>query len=160
MEAPDFTWSANGKNVDIMFYFSPYPGTDRQFLNVQINGLFGSHGGLAFSLQPALDDLYNPYHWVGLYWDQNDNLLTNATLDITDLGSTSSPVPEPSSILLFGTGILGVAAQTRRKTSRTKNLDKVSTRNVGAGDSHREFPISRRSDRREGENSSNARAVS
>jgi hypothetical protein len=127
---------------------------------VQINGLFGSHCGLAFSLQPALDDLYNPYHWVGLYWDQNDNLLTNATLDITDLGSTSSPVPEPSSILLFGTGILGVAAQTRRKTSRTKNLDKVSTRNVGAGDSHREFPISRRSDRREGENSSNARAVS
>jgi hypothetical protein len=117
IEVPDLTWSANGTTSDIMFYYSPYPGTDRQFLNVQINGSFNSYGALAFSLQPALDDLYNPYHWVGLYWDPNDNLLTNATLDITDLGSNSSPVPEPSSILMLGTGILGVVARMRRKTS-------------------------------------------
>jgi len=121
IEVPDLTWSAVGTVSDMMFYYSPYPGTDRQFLNVQINS---SNGALGFSLQPALDDLYNPYHWVGLYWDPNDNLLTNATLDITDLGSNSSPVPEPSSILMLGTGVLGVASQMRRNRFRTKSSAK------------------------------------
>ncbi len=34
---------------------------------------------------------------------------------ITDLGPSTSPVPEPSTLTLFGTGLIGVAGTLRRK---------------------------------------------
>jgi hypothetical protein len=37
------------------------------------------------------------------------------SLDITDAPSTTSAVPEPSTLALFGTGILGLTGVARRK---------------------------------------------
>jgi len=79
-------------------------------------GLALDEYGLLFS---AADDHYNPYTQGPDYVYTDDETVYgyNAplyTFSLTDLGSTSV-TPEPASIALLGTGLLGVAGTLRRR---------------------------------------------
>jgi len=73
------------------------------------------HAQFRFHRQSQFEQPFHK-HGVHIYtddWDRRTSQIisSNATID----PNTSSPVPEPSSLLLLGTGILGVAASVRRK---------------------------------------------
>lgn len=61
----------------------------------------------------------------GVYWDENDgtSLAQNATADIPSeafaIDGTSSNIPEPGSLILFGTGALLLGGAIRRKRRKT-----------------------------------------
>lgn len=77
-----------------------------------------SLGSLGGSCQDFMDPGSDPYHtpnftksaqYVSIQADQGVNVL------LDELDYTKSPVPEPSSLFLFGSGILGAAGIIRRK---------------------------------------------
>ncbi|MFI5116687.1 MAG: PEP-CTERM sorting domain-containing protein [Terriglobales bacterium] len=63
-----------------------------------------------------------------IYWDENSGASTayentlgsipSESFTISGSGGTVGPTPEPSSIMLFGSGILGLAGVLRRKLTR------------------------------------------
>ena len=60
-----------------------------------------------------------------IYWDENsgpstayENTLGSIPSEAFTLGACCGPVPEPSSIMLFGSGVLGLAGVLRRKLGR------------------------------------------
>ena len=51
----------------------------------------------------------------GLLWDGDGTAGTTASVYNIDLASNTSPVPEPATLLLLGTGLFGLCAFGRRK---------------------------------------------
>ncbi|MEO8727386.1 MAG: PEP-CTERM sorting domain-containing protein [Acidobacteriaceae bacterium] len=72
--------------------------------------------GLGFDITNG--DLVNIYYNNGAYEliSQNGAFDTDGTFTLS--GGGPPPIPEPSSILLFGTGLLGAAGAIRRKFAR------------------------------------------
>jgi PEP-CTERM motif len=96
-------------------------------LTCRINGVACSYVMFTFdptsTVGPAELTLQAPKTGDGYFFNSVDFLTTpgtntafngHLTLTITDLSTTSS-VPEPSTIALLGTGILGLAGAARRK---------------------------------------------
>ncbi len=101
------------QNGDPMTLVGPdgYGGNDNNFFTVApfLDGL-----GVTFSL-PSLTD-YNVY-FAGTYLECNS--VDNADCETGDgvplTSGSLSLTPEPGTLVLFGTGLLGLAAQVRRK---------------------------------------------
>jgi hypothetical protein len=60
-----------------------------------------------------------------IYWDENsgpstayENTLGSIPSEAFTIGTGGTSTPEPSSIMLFGSGILGLAGVLRRKLTR------------------------------------------
>jgi PEP-CTERM motif len=111
------------------FTASPYPG----YTYVYASDFTVPAGSAVDQIQIFYDPQSNDYGF-GLYGDavlsttllqdpQNPNLFTadygpqgSLSMEITDLGP--SQVPEPSTFIMLGTGVLGLATQVRRRTTR------------------------------------------
>jgi PEP-CTERM motif len=70
-------------------------------------GVSGNGFGFADSASPGTVDSANPP--ASTFTSLNENLLFSVT------GTTSGVTPEPTTLLLFGTGLLGVMGAARRK---------------------------------------------
>ena len=112
-------------NIDSLLAPGTYPTgflqspNDNILIYPSLSGLFGDpiyfdHNGVSFSL--ADGNNVNLNDTIGLEW------AVATQSNITELDSISvsaAPTPEPSSLFLFGTGILGVAGVIRRKMAST-----------------------------------------
>lgn len=112
------------------FAATPYPGKTY----VYASDFTVPAGSVVDQIQISYDPQSNDYGF-GLYGDavlstsllqdpQNPSLFTadygpqgSLSMEITDLGP--SQVPEPSTFIMLGTGVLGLATQIRRRTTRT-----------------------------------------
>jgi hypothetical protein len=96
----------------------------------QIDQLTGGTGGVALARATYWLNMQNAVMQSGgaLYWDENSGAsqasentigsIPSETFDITGYcadGDCGPPTPEPGSIMLFGSGILGIAGVLRRK---------------------------------------------
>lgn len=68
-------------------------------------------GDLLVENSPLLD--YNP-RWAGLYLSTGEGISGLVDVDYR-LANINNPVPEPSTMLLFGAGLLGLVGYTRKK---------------------------------------------
>ena len=81
----------------------------------------GTTDGILFE-----EDIYSPSHVYRLYWTGTDLAVTFQIFDAIysdNFGSlqveiTQAPVPEPSTIFLIGTGLIGVAGYRKRKAKK------------------------------------------
>ena len=101
-----------GENADGMFTFSAAGGA---IYNVGI-----AFSSTTFDFMPS--PLGNGYDGLGTYTGYvsgNDPTAFegHATLTITDLGSVAAVTPEPSALLLLGTGLLAFGTLARRRLS-------------------------------------------
>ena len=99
-------------------------GLDVQIVDFSLANIDVPNGTSWFTLQNAVTPAGNP-----VYWDENsgpssafENTLGSIPSEaFTITGSatgTTGTTPEPSSIMLFGSGILGLAGVLRRKLTR------------------------------------------
>ncbi|WP_321492738.1 PEP-CTERM sorting domain-containing protein [uncultured Desulfobacter sp.] len=61
---------------------------------------------------------YFDFNWAGIdeiMWDPIDPTVVNVGIDNFTFNADQNPVPEPTTILLFGVGLLGLAGVNRRK---------------------------------------------
>ncbi len=61
-----------------------------------------------------IDDYDLPFNTIGTFTTVDGGNLHDEVV-ITDLGPSASPVPEPSTFVLLGTGLIGAAGVLRRK---------------------------------------------
>ena len=124
--------TASGANLTDKFISSNQFGFDIDLITVTGLNVNVGNGANPYwlNLQNAVVPSGDP-----VYWDENsgvgctgDNCPSSASessigtipseaFTINSSGSTSGSTPEPSSILLFGSGILGLAALLRRRTT-------------------------------------------
>jgi hypothetical protein len=113
--AADFTVPANSKVSQIMIgYFPDYT----PYNSIGIKSLYGfdlyqTIGGSAVSTS-LIQNTNDPNKFFADYGDGSGNF---ASMQITEL--STSPVPEPSTITLFGVGALALGARIYRRVAHT-----------------------------------------
>lgn len=120
-EVPDWgqlDWTVNGTSWDVKNFINPGAGVQ----NVpDLFGFYFKKNGQIFYTDPALsgsDAVTVTYAADSRYFftQGTDKALIDID-DITPQGS-SAPVPEPATMLLFGTGLVGIVGAVRRKTKK------------------------------------------
>lgn len=98
----------NGSNV--MPYGVPTPDTNNPYS--MPNFFLGYADDAHNSVYIALDD------GGGVYWDENGLADDNHDDLVIKVTATAAPVPEPATMLLFGTGLVGLAGSRLRKKEK------------------------------------------
>jgi hypothetical protein len=104
------------------FYYGQDPATNSFFMLVDlyVGTLSGSEGAITVSYElSGLDNQtlsFNAYSWCGVSNSGEGVYWTNPTSNSYMINSAPAPVPVPPALLLFGSGLAGIAAMRRRKT--------------------------------------------
>ncbi len=122
----DLVLTAYGSNGEVLFEGSLVAPIDfGDELNGQGKGdrVFGLTADQAAKLQAAFEA--NPNLRLGLFADTSSDTGSFTNFKLGEGPAQPEPVPEPMTMLLFGTGLAGVAARVRkgRKSSAKKDDD-------------------------------------
>jgi hypothetical protein len=110
------TGTVDGSAITVL---SSYAGSDQLLYFPATGGFYADFAGISFATANGVD--YN----ITNYPSASGNFINISTLDPGGSGAFVAPItmsvtatPEPITLLLFGTGLMGIGGMVRRKLSR------------------------------------------
>ncbi len=119
----DWTMSLSTGSNGYVFSYSSAGTPATQILNPILINI--NYTLLDAAMYSAAAEAGNPSGWAwdeGQAWALSYTMANTQTFDLSS-GSTAAPVPEPASLLLLGTGLIGLAGYTRKRKKVALNKE-------------------------------------